>query len=591
MQLLKDKPQRQIVCPGCDEVRTLPEQLQESRQIIKKLQSLDQLAIICTEHQPKICLMFCSNCEIPVCKECKNGSHKDHLLVDLTQKQINDYAQNVRNLFQEYSVQNMISQVEKLCEKQEEVTSYEFKTICSKINRMLSHLTTDEEFNKIDLVSCFGVHQNIPKENQLKAIPINPISERINQEQLTRKDIQDMINNSQDLLRKEFKQTLAAFERNQIQNDKSFSEQIDLKIQSDIQSSISKQLQQFKQAGNTDLEKQRSDFEIESKEINLKLNYLYTNFTQLDQALHKATDNFESKLKTLNDQLIEFNQKIDTVKQLTQNKVNDLSNQVMQSKELRLDSLKSQFSLDELNHKLNNLQADLSIVSSIVYNSLIAIEGKYNLQQIYDEDSDPNDADDSDDDNLKPLKQQLVDQEIKQTNSSLLCPQLIRELLLYENLKFDLLFKGTTDGFSASKFHELCDSKWPTVSFILSENGQVFGGYTSLSWASPPNEYDKILVDSTAFLFNLNKRSIHKQLRNQIRAICHDKNCLCVFGHDGDIEIKDDCDKGYYSYSNLGSIYELNNGIKFESIEARSYLAGQFGFKVLEIEVYSLRNC
>ncbi|CDW75453.1 tldc domain-containing protein [Stylonychia lemnae] len=38
-----------------------------------------------------------------------------------------------------------------------------------------------------------------------------------------------------------------------------------------------------------------------------------------------------------------------------------------------------------------------------------------------------------------------------------------------------LLFKATNDGFLAANFHQKCDNQGPTISFILSENGQVFG--------------------------------------------------------------------------------------------------------------------
>ena len=50
-----------------------------------------------------------------------------------------------------------------------------------------------------------------------------------------------------------------------------------------------------------------------------------------------------------------------------------------------------------------------------------------------------------------------------------------------------LLFRGSEDGFTAEKFHKLCDAKGPTLTVIKSERNYegkdfIFGGYTSLSW-------------------------------------------------------------------------------------------------------------
>eukprot|EP00347_Sterkiella_histriomuscorum_P021227 403334758 len=182
----------------------------------------------------------------------------------------------------------------------------------------------------------------------------------------------------------------------------------------------------------------------------------------------------------------------------------------------------------------------------------------------------------------------MVDEEINQTNQSLLKPQFI--LIKNKNFikddidkKFSLLFRGSTHGFTASQFHNLCDNKGPTVSFILSEFGHVFGDYASDHLRSTDKDYR----DYSAFIFSLSKRFIHKQYQNNKEAVGHHKNYMCQFGH-SDIIISDSCDKKCKSYCNLGGTYELPKEQKFRSYEAQSYLAGQLYFKVLEIEGYSL---
>jgi hypothetical protein len=67
------------------------------------------------------------------------------------------------------------------------------------------------------------------------------------------------------------------------------------------------------------------------------------------------------------------------------------------------------------------------------------------------------------------------------------------------NVQTDLLYRATADGFTAAKFHELCDDQGATLVLIKSEVGFVFGGYTSISWV-PNGQY---YPDDKNFLFSL----------------------------------------------------------------------------------------
>ena len=50
--------------------------------------------------------------------------------------------------------------------------------------------------------------------------------------------------------------------------------------------------------------------------------------------------------------------------------------------------------------------------------------------------------------------------------------------------KFELLYRGTKDGSDSSIFHAKCDNKGPTICLYKNEKGNIFGGYTSLSWTN-----------------------------------------------------------------------------------------------------------
>ncbi|RGB40682.1 hypothetical protein C1646_380537 [Rhizophagus diaphanus] len=56
---------------------------------------------------------------------------------------------------------------------------------------------------------------------------------------------------------------------------------------------------------------------------------------------------------------------------------------------------------------------------------------------------------------------------------------------IYLPYEFKLLLRGSRDGFTPKKFHELCDGISHTVTFIkIKETGEIIGGYNPLIWKS-----------------------------------------------------------------------------------------------------------
>lgn len=64
-----------------------------------------------------------------------------------------------------------------------------------------------------------------------------------------------------------------------------------------------------------------------------------------------------------------------------------------------------------------------------------------------------------------------------------------------------LIYKASIDGFDVLNFHQLCDSKGPTLIIIKSTEGWIFGGYTSIPWKSPVDSETR--PDPDAFIFSL----------------------------------------------------------------------------------------
>ncbi|CDW83643.1 tldc domain-containing protein [Stylonychia lemnae] len=150
-------------------------------------------------------------------------------------------------------------------------------------------------------------------------------------------------------------------------------------------------------------------------------------------------------------------------------------------------------------------------------------------------------------------------------------------------LQFELLYRGTRDGFTSSIFHSRCDQQAPTLTFIASDKDKVFGGYTSIPWTQSP----KLYQDDKAFIFSLTNKTKLKPYQNFQQAVIHDKSQLVYFG--ADLKIQNECNINYDSASFLGTTYATPNNLVPKSPEATSFLAGSQYFKVIEIEVYKVQ--
>ena len=93
------------------------------------------------------------------------------------------------------------------------------------------------------------------------------------------------------------------------------------------------------------------------------------------------------------------------------------------------------------------------------------------------------------------------------------------------NKKFELMYKGSLERFRSSRFHEKCDKLGsPTICFVLSENGNIFGGYVSIDWNQYYIKIDENKKetegtwghrnDENAFIFSLTNRTKHVQRPN-----------------------------------------------------------------------------
>ena len=81
----------------------------------------------------------------------------------------------------------------------------------------------------------------------------------------------------------------------------------------------------------------------------------------------------------------------------------------------------------------------------------------------------------------------------------------------YSHLSFHLhllftysILSGTKNGFSPDVFHELCDSRGPLFTLIMSTEGYLFGGYTPTTIShDSSSSSERHALHSNSFLFTL----------------------------------------------------------------------------------------
>lgn len=125
----------------------------------------------------------------------------------------------------------------------------------------------------------------------------------------------------------------------------------------------------------------------------------------------------------------------------------------------------------------------------------------------------------------------------------------------HKKVKFDKIFstKLSFDS-SAQNFHQSCDDKAPTLVLVKDTDGNVFGGFTNLSWDCP-EEYQYKGGDPESFLFSVNKKKIIKHDNNiDSKSIHCDVNWGPAYGY-GDLVIENMCTLSNDSWTELKKSY------------------------------------
>jgi hypothetical protein len=155
----------------------------------------------------------------------------------------------------------------------------------------------------------------------------------------------------------------------------------------------------------------------------------------------------------------------------------------------------------------------------------------------------------------------------------------------FEKRPWKLLYRGSEHGFRFSDFHAKCDQCSNTVAVILTTTGCIFGGFTPLAWDSTPAWKSDSAKRSFLFQIKDSRNSGPRKFsisKPSLAIYCNTTYGL-TFGNGHDLYVADCCNQNAVSYTNLGSAYVNDTGLKGEHV-----FTGERHFTVKEIEVFSI---
>ena len=154
-----------------------------------------------------------------------------------------------------------------------------------------------------------------------------------------------------------------------------------------------------------------------------------------------------------------------------------------------------------------------------------------------------------------------------------------------KQVKLELLYRASRDGWQCQDFHSRCDSKGATVTVIKCTGGFVFGGYADVSWHSG-NSWPQ---SAQAFLFSLHSPSRVGPVKlplfqNHQHAIYCGSSYGPTFGGGHDLYVANCAKSTTSSYTTLGHTYQLPPGQS-----AQTFFTGSHTFQAAEVEVYQVQ--
>ena len=146
----------------------------------------------------------------------------------------------------------------------------------------------------------------------------------------------------------------------------------------------------------------------------------------------------------------------------------------------------------------------------------------------------------------------------------------------YPGSSYNLLYKGTRDGDTATDFHSRCDEAEKTLVLVEDSMGNKFGGFTSQDWGGQYLQKK----DDEAFIFSLNKNKIYEVIPEQNAIGCYPNFGPVFFG----------CQIRIYDNFLTKGGTTFKKGLNYKTTEDFELTNGNQNFEVKDIEVYEVEN-
>ena len=150
---------------------------------------------------------------------------------------------------------------------------------------------------------------------------------------------------------------------------------------------------------------------------------------------------------------------------------------------------------------------------------------------------------------------------------------------LFPDKKFNLLYRGSENSFSADRFSQMCSFKGATLTIVLSDKYRIFGLFTDIPLGC--FTASSVKGNGNTFKFSVSKQGIErfKVLPDCLELQLIDKSMIAS----ENFVIWDRCDKNKENMAYIGEGFEGSDEIVDET-----HLAGAENFAVVEIEVYQV---
>jgi hypothetical protein len=168
----------------------------------------------------------------------------------------------------------------------------------------------------------------------------------------------------------------------------------------------------------------------------------------------------------------------------------------------------------------------------------------------------------------------------------------------FREKRFSLLWRGSRDGFGVGDFHSRCDGHANTLTVILDTNGNIFGGFTPVEWASCGGYRDDPSLKSFVFTLknphNVPARRFGLKTEFRHRAILCGVNWGPRFGCD--IYVSNNCNacnssnSAYFGYNwVVTTLLEYGGSyINDTGLDGKTVFTGSPDFQVKEIEMFEV---